>query len=113
MEIGETLEVHRPADFAAWLAAQGTTARDIWPILYKKATGKQTVTYADLVEVALCYGWIDGLQKSLDGERFVLRFAPRRKKGSNWTPGNRALARRLLTEGRMTPAGQAVLPPDL
>ena len=112
MEIGETLEVHQPADFAAWLAAHGTTARDIWPILYKKATGKQTVTYADLVEVALCYGWIDGLQKSLDAERFVLRFSPRRKDG-HWTEGNRALARRLLAEGRMTPAGQAVLPPNL
>jgi uncharacterized protein YdeI (YjbR/CyaY-like superfamily) len=111
MEIGETLEVQQPVDFAAWLAAHGTTARDIWPILYKKATGKQTVSYAQLVEVALCYGWIDGLQKSLDAERFVLRFAPRRK-GGNWTAGNRALARRLLAEGRMTPAGQAVLPAD-
>ena len=76
MEIGETLEVHQPADFAAWLAAHGTTAREIWPILYKKATGKQTVTYAELVEVALCYGWIDGLQKTLDAERYALRFRP-------------------------------------
>jgi uncharacterized protein YdeI (YjbR/CyaY-like superfamily) len=112
MEIGETLAVATPADFAAWLAAHGTTAREIWPILYKKATGKQTVTYAELVETALCYGWIDGLQKSLDAERFVLRFAPRRP-NSHWTATNRALARRLLAEGRMTPEGQAALPPDL
>jgi uncharacterized protein YdeI (YjbR/CyaY-like superfamily) len=112
MEIGETLEVRHPDDFASWLAAHGATAREIWPVLYKKSTGKQTVTYADLVETALCYGWIDGLQKSLDTERFVLRFAPRRPR-SHWTEGNRALARRLLAEGRMTPAGAAVLPPDL
>ena len=112
MEIGETLPISTPADFAAWLAAHGTTAREIWPIIYKKASGKQTVTYAQLVEVALCYGWIDGLEKSLDAERYVLRFSPRRPK-SHWTETNRALARRLLAEGRMTPAGQAVLPPDL
>src|SRR5690349_3149432 len=111
--IGETLEVRSPADFAAWLAAHGTTAREIWPVLYKKATGKQTVTYAELVEVALCYGWIDGLEKSLDAERYALRFSPRRKKNSHWTETNRALARRLLAEGRMTEAGRTVLPPDL
>src|ERR1041384_866079 len=110
--IGETLEVANPADFAAWLAGHGTTAREIWPVLYKKATGKQTVTYAQLVEVALCYGWIDGVEKSLDAERYVLRFSPRRRK-SHWTETNKALARRLIAEGRMTEAGRAALPGDL
>ena len=109
--IGETLEVHSPDDFAAWLAAQGATAREIWPVIYKKASGKQTVIYAQLVEVALCYGWIDVLEKSLDAERYALRFMPRRPK-SHWTAANRALARRLLAEGRMTEAGRAVLPND-
>ena len=80
MPIGETLEVANPADFAAWLAAHGATAREIWPVLYKKATGKQTVTYAELVEVALCYGWIDGLEKTLDTERYALRFSPDAKR---------------------------------
>lgn len=112
MEIGETLEVDSPEAFAAWLAAWGTQRREVWPILYKKGAGKQTVTYHQLVEVALCYGWIDGLCKSIDAERYAQRFSPRRK-GSHWTATNRALARRLQDEGRMTPAGQAVLPADL
>jgi uncharacterized protein YdeI (YjbR/CyaY-like superfamily) len=111
MQIGETLEVNRPQDFAAWLAEHGTTAREIWPILYKKSTGKQTVTYAQLVEVAICYGWIDVLEKTVDAERYALRFMPRRKK-SNWTETNRALARRLIDEGEMTAAGLAALPAD-
>jgi uncharacterized protein YdeI (YjbR/CyaY-like superfamily) len=111
MQIGETLEVNSPQDFAAWLAAHGTVAREIWPIIYKKSTGKQTVTYAQLLEVAVCYGWIDVLEKSVDAERYALRFMPRRKK-SNWTEANRALARRLLDEGRMTAGGLAALPED-
>jgi uncharacterized protein YdeI (YjbR/CyaY-like superfamily) len=109
--IGETLDITSPQDFADWLAAHGPTAREIWPVLYKKASGKQTVTYPQLVEVALCYGWIDVLEKTIDSERYVVRFMPRRK-GGNWTATNRALARRLIGEGRMTPAGQAMLPPD-
>jgi uncharacterized protein YdeI (YjbR/CyaY-like superfamily) len=112
LQIGETLEVHSPDDFSAWLAAHGATAREIWLVIYKKASGKQTATYAHLVEVALCYGWIDGLEKSLDAERYALRFTPRRPR-SRWSETNRALARRLLAEGRMTAAGRAALPPDL
>ena len=112
MQIGETLEVHSPQDFAEWLETHGAKAREIWPIIYKKASGKQTVTYAQLLEVAISYGWIDVMEKSVDGERYALRFMPRRKK-SNWTEGNRAIARRLLAEGRMTEAGKAALPGDL
>ena len=109
---GETLEVHDPQDLTAWFAAHGQEAREIWAIIYKKASGKQTVTYPQLVEVALCYGWIDVQNKTVDAERYAIRFRPRRPR-SHWTETNRALARRLLAEGRMTEAGRAVLPPDL
>ncbi len=112
MEIHPTLEVTTPADFAAWLAEHGATAHEIWPIIYKKSSGKQTVTYPQLVEVGICYGWIDVLEKTVDSERYAIRFMPRRK-GSNWTEANRALARRFIAEGRMTEAGKAALPPDL
>ncbi len=78
-------------------------------IIYKKASGKQTVPYEQLVEVALCYGWIDGMMKGLDAEKYAQRFSPRRKR-SSWTEANRAIARRLIEEGRMTEAGLAVLP---
>jgi uncharacterized protein YdeI (YjbR/CyaY-like superfamily) len=112
MEIGATLDVQTPEDFAIWLEANGQSAKQIWVLIYKKASGKQTVTYQQLVEVGLCYGWIDGVMKSVDGEKYAQRFSPRRP-NSNWTPTNRAIARRLLAEDRMTVAGRAVLPRDL
>ena len=112
MHIGETLDVWSPQDFAIWLDAHGATAREIWVVIYKKASGKQSVTYQRLVEVALCYGWIDGLAKGVDDEKYAQRFSPRRPK-SNWTETNKAIARRLIAEGRMTEAGRAALPPDV
>jgi uncharacterized protein YdeI (YjbR/CyaY-like superfamily) len=111
MEIGERLEVGSPEEFGAWLAEHGATAREIWVVIYKKASGKRRVTYEQLVETGLCHGWIDGVMKSLDVERYAQRFTPRRKK-SNWTETNRQFARRLIAEGRMTEAGRAALPED-
>jgi uncharacterized protein YdeI (YjbR/CyaY-like superfamily) len=112
MQIGETLDARTPEDFADWLAANGQGAKEIWVIIYKKGSGKQSVTYEQLVETALCHGWIDGIMKGLDAERYAQRFSPRRKK-SNWTEANKAIARRMLAEGRMTDAGRAVLPIDI
>jgi uncharacterized protein YdeI (YjbR/CyaY-like superfamily) len=112
MEIGKTLDARTPEDLADWLAANGQGAKEIWVIIYKKGSGKQTVTYEQLVETALCYGWIDGIMKGMDAERYAQRFSPRRKR-SNWTEANKAIARRLLAEGRMTDAGRAVLPSDV
>ena len=66
----------------------------------------------DLQEVATCHGWVDTQTKRIDDERYAIRFVPRRP-GSNWNEGNRAIARRLLAEGRLTPAGIASLPVDL
>ena len=111
MNIGETLDARTPEDFFAWLAANGRSKKEIWVIIYKKNSGKQSVTYQQLVDVALCHGWIDGLAKSIDAERYAQRFSPRRK-NSNWTETNKAIARRLIAEGRMTEAGRAALPED-
>ena len=80
--------------------------------IYKKSSGKQTVTLDALQETALCHGWIDSLGMRIDDDRWAIRFAPRRP-GSNWSDVNRLRARRLLEEGRMTRAGIAVLPEDL
>lgn len=109
MQIGETFEPRSAQDFADWLATNGQSHAAIWAVLYKKASGKQTVSYEQLVEVALCYGWIDGVMKGMDAERYAQRFTPRRKR-SSWTPTNLAIARRLIAEGRMTAAGRAALP---
>jgi uncharacterized protein YdeI (YjbR/CyaY-like superfamily) len=112
MNIGETIEPHTADDFAHWLAEHGQSATEIWVVIFKKASGKQTVTYPELVEAALRYGWIDGLAKGMDAERYAQRFSPRRKR-SNWTEANKAIARRLIAEGRMTDAGRAALPEDV
>ena len=70
------------------------------------------MTFDELLETALCHGWVDTQTKSIDEERYAIRFVPRRP-GSNWSPINREIARRLLYEDRMTPAGVAALPADL
>ena len=112
MDIGETLEAGSANDFAEWLASHGQNKSEIWVVLYKKASGKQTVTYGELVEVGVAYGWIDSMNKGMDEEKYAQRFSPRRE-GSNWTDGNKTIARRLIQEGRMTAAGKATLPEDL
>lgn len=112
MEIGETLYVTNPEDFRKWLKENHKSKQEIWLIQYKKATKKPSVNYVDAVEEALCFGWIDGTQKSMDAERYALRFSPRRPK-SNWTETNKERARRLIAEGKMTEAGFASLPADV
>lgn len=112
MEIGETLYVTTGDEFRKWLLKNHRTRKEIWLVQYKKATKKPSINYVDAVEEALCFGWIDGLEKSMDAERYALRFSPRRPK-SNWTNTNKERARKMIAEGRMTPAGRAALPPDV
>jgi uncharacterized protein YdeI (YjbR/CyaY-like superfamily) len=111
MDIGETFFGKTPDDFRRWLAENGQTKKEIWLVIHKKASGKTGISYEEAVTEALCFGWIDGMMKSLDAERYAQRFTPRRP-GSHWTEANLAKARRLLAEGRMTEAGRAALPPD-
>jgi uncharacterized protein YdeI (YjbR/CyaY-like superfamily) len=99
-------------EFERWLSERGTAERELVVALYKKASGKQAVTFDELLATALRYGWVDTQTKGIDEERYAIRFVPRRP-GSNWSDRNRELARRLVDEGRMSPAGAAVLPPDL
>ena len=112
MDIGETIYVTTPAEFRAWLLKYHGSRKEIWLIRYKKATGKPSIDYIEAVEEAICFGWIDGLEKGMDSERYALRFSPRRQK-SNWTETNKERARRLIAAGRMTEAGTATLPPDV
>lgn len=112
MQIGETLYVTDRDDFRKWLVPNHKVKKEIWLIQYKKATKKPSINYVDAVEEAICFGWIDGLEKSMDSERYALRFSPRRSK-SNWTETNKERARKMIAEGRMTEAGRATLPPDM
>jgi len=65
---------------------------------------KQGVSYAEAVEEAICYGWIDGIVKGIDGEKYAQRFTPRKER-SNWTSTNVKVAERMIRKGKMTPAG--------
>lgn len=111
MEIGETIYVTTGDEFRKWLLKNHKTKKEIWLIQYKKATKKPSINYVDAVEEAICFGWIDGLEKSMDTERYALRFSPRRPK-SDWTETNKERAKKMITEGRMTEAGVATLPKD-
>lgn len=100
----EGLTFATPADWSAWLALNHATAPDVWVTYWKKGTGKSSITWQEAVVEALCWGWIDGIRRSLDAERFTQRFTPRRP-GSAWSRINRDHALRLITEGRMQPSG--------
>jgi uncharacterized protein YdeI (YjbR/CyaY-like superfamily) len=109
MEITETLYVPDRAQWRAWLAANHATATEIWLIYHNQASGKPRIPYLDAVEEALCFGWIDSIQKRVDAERTAQRFTPRRP-GSFWSELNKERARRLIATGQMTEAGRAALP---
>jgi uncharacterized protein YdeI (YjbR/CyaY-like superfamily) len=111
MEIGETLYVTTREEYRKWLAKYHQTKKEIWLIQYKKATQKPSIDYVQAVEEAICFGWIDGFEKSMDSERYATRFTPRRPK-SNWTETNRERARKMIAAGKMTEAGRRALPAD-
>ena len=112
MEIGETLAVHSRAEWRRWLAKHHTQRTEIWLVYNKKTSGKGGITYDESVEEALCYGWIDGQNKTIDATSYAGRFTPRRP-GGNWSASNRARIEPLLAQRRMAPAGLAVLPEEL
>jgi uncharacterized protein YdeI (YjbR/CyaY-like superfamily) len=112
LDVSQATPVSSAEEFDRWLRDNGASERERIVAIYKKASGQQTVTFDELLETALCHGWVDTQTKGIDVQRYAIRFVPRRP-GSNWSATNRERARRLQSERRMTPAGQAVLPPDL
>lgn len=94
------------ASFAGWLAGQHDKAGEVWLRIYNKQSGVATVSYAEALDIALCWGWIDGQKKSFGENSFLQRFCPRGAK-SIWSQRNIGHAERLIAEGRMTPFGQA------
>jgi uncharacterized protein YdeI (YjbR/CyaY-like superfamily) len=109
MEVRETLKLNTPEEFRQWLQDNHQTKIEIWLIFHKKSSGRQTLTIAQAVEEALCFGWIQSRLKPLDPETFAVRFSPRHK-GSIWSLPNLKRVRKLIAQGRMTEAGLAVLP---
>jgi uncharacterized protein YdeI (YjbR/CyaY-like superfamily) len=95
-----------PEEFRAWLEKHHSTAAEVVVGFHKKSTGRPSMTWTESVREALCFGWIDGIRRSLGAESYAIRFTPR-KPGSIWSSRNVRHVEELIREGRMTPTGLA------
>ena len=93
-----------PATFRQWLAANHNKAKELWVGFYKKNSGKPSVTWPESVDEALCFGWIDGVRKSIDDDSYMIRFSPR-KPNSIWSAVNIRNMERLIKQNLVTPPG--------
>jgi uncharacterized protein YdeI (YjbR/CyaY-like superfamily) len=93
-------------EWRAWLEANHATSEGVWLVYYKKGSDKPTVSYDEAVEEALCFGWIDSKVRSIDDERYMQTFSPRRP-GSVWSRLNKERVARMVEAGRMTDVGAA------
>jgi uncharacterized protein YdeI (YjbR/CyaY-like superfamily) len=93
-----------PSDFRAWLESHHDKFRELLVGFHKKSSGKPSITWPESVQVALCFGWIDGVRKSLDETSYTIRFTPR-KPTSNWSSINIKFVQELTKKGLMHPAG--------
>ena len=96
-----------PADsleWRKWLEENHSTSSEAWLVFYKRNSGRANLSYDEALEEAICFGWIDGKVRTVDEERYMQRFSPRRP-GSVWSKRNREIAGELVSAGRMTPAG--------
>jgi uncharacterized protein YdeI (YjbR/CyaY-like superfamily) len=93
--------------FESWLATNHSRETELWLKIHEKGSGLPTVTYAQALEVALCWGWIDGIRKAHDDNSFLQRFTPRRPK-SIWSQTNKEHVARLTAAGRMTPPNRTI-----
>src|SRR5690606_796296 len=105
--IPDPARIHAFADWQAfdkWLRDHHDREPEVWIRIYKKGSGVPTISPKEAIDVALCWGWIDGIRKGLDDEAFLQRYTPRGKK-SIWSQINRDNVERLIGEGRMTEHG--------
>lgn len=105
-EAGRSREFAGLRQWRQWLERNHDSADCLWLIFRKKSTGRQAFSYEQAVEEALCFGWIDGIIRRIDDERYEQRFSPRRST-AKWSPTNVARVQRLIERKRMTPAGLA------
>jgi uncharacterized protein YdeI (YjbR/CyaY-like superfamily) len=104
--VGEALFFATPAELRDWLDEHHETADDVIVGAWKKSTGKPSLTWPEIVEEALCVGWIDSIRRSLPGDGWAIRLTPRRKR-SIWSAVNVAKVAELRAAGRMRPSGEA------
>jgi uncharacterized protein YdeI (YjbR/CyaY-like superfamily) len=96
------------AEWAAWLEANHETETEVWLVYWKKASGEESIAWADAVEVALKYGWIDGVIRTIDERRYAQRWTPRRAK-SKWSLVNKEIVLRHIANGELRPKGLAAV----
>jgi len=101
------IDIKNREEWREWLQDHYLSEKEIWLVYQKKHTGNLSIPYVDAVEEALCFGWIDGQVKSIDEERYMQRFTPR-KPSSNWSVINIDRAKKMIDEGRMTAWGRKV-----
>ena len=106
MSEAEAIYFGTPEELRAWLEEHHETEPELWVGYYKKESGRRSLTWPQVVDEALCFGWIDGKTQRIDEHRYRPRWSPRRR-NSNWSEVNVAKVAELRAEGRMTPAGEA------
>lgn len=105
-DITETFFAKDLPAWRRWLQRHHAAALEIWLVFLKKHVGAPCVTYDDALDEALCFGWVDGLKKRIDGDRYAYRFSPRRPR-SAWSAINKRRVERLVVAGRMQASGLA------
>ncbi len=103
----EQVHIDSLADLRAWLKTNHQREESIWLVRYKKRADRPYLTYDEIVDELLCFGWVDSLPRKLDADRTMLRISPRNPK-SNWSGLNKRRVERLSAAGRMMPAGEAL-----
>lgn len=104
MEITKTLKAKSCEEWRKWLEKHHDKEDEIWLVFLKKHTGKRAISYSEAVEEALCFGWIDGIAKRIDEDKYAQRFTPR-KNNLNWSELNKSRVKKLIENGKMTDAG--------
>ena len=104
MELDNALYFDNSIRWREWLQHNHNKAKEIWLIHYKKNSGKAGISYDEALTEAICFGWIDGRLRSIDEERYIIRYSPRKTR-SIWSKFNREKAEELIKSGRMTEAG--------
>ena len=95
-------------DWRDWLRKNHDSKPEVWVVFFKKTSPKTNLSYNDAVEEALCFGWVDGMKRSIDEHRYMHRFSPR-KPDSKWSPSNIERVQRMLDAGLMTAAGEKAI----
>lgn len=106
MKLSNTVRIATRRGWRAWLQKHHQRETEVWLVSHKRSTGRAAVATDDAIEEALCFGWIDSTVTRIDGEMFARKFS-RRRAGSEWSELNKRRVRKLMAEGKMTPAGLA------